>query len=186
MPLGSPNVELYRLGRGKVYAAKFSGGSAGAYVDLGNCPVFNVEVTVEKLAHYSSQSDLRSKDKEVVIEAGYKLGFDLDEIGQNNLAIFLMGTIDGKTIHALKSLTDEYAIKFESDNPAGPDQKWWFHRCTISPSGAHNLIDEEWGRLPYTAEGLKDTTNNPTSEYFDVDYVTTTTTTSTTTTTTAP
>jgi hypothetical protein len=137
-----------------------------------------VEVTEETLAHYSSRSGTRVKDKEVTLETGYTLSFDLDEMSVANLAKFLRGTISGAKSHVIlanQNLDAEYAVKFVSDNAAGPNEKWEFWRCKLTPGGAFSLIGEEWSLLSFSGEGLADVANNPASEYFTVTFATTTT-----------
>lgn len=181
----SPNTDLLTLGKGVVSVAEWSGGAPGSYRDIGNAPAFNVEIIIEMLEHFTSRQSSKMKDKEVVVQRGYTLNFDLDEIGFKNLEMFLMGTKDGNTIHGLTDagVTREYAVKFVSNNPEGPNGTWEFWKCKIKPNGAASLIGDEWMTLPHVAEGLADTTNHATSPYFDVRYTTTSTTTTTTTTT---
>jgi hypothetical protein len=149
----------------------------GTLDDVGNSPRFEVEVTEEKLDHYSSRSGTRVKDKSVVLETGYTLNFDLDEFAVSNLAMYLLGSVSGNVISANTELEKEYSVKFASDNPAGPNETWEFHRVTLSPGGALNLISDEWSLMTFSGEGLADTANNPTSPYFTVTFATTTTTT---------
>jgi len=175
MPPASPSTELYTLGKGTLWLAEWSGGSAGEYEDVGNCPSMEVEITIEKLDHYSSRSGVKNKDKTVVIERGYKVNFNLDEKSNKNLALFLMGNVDGNTVHALTSTTKEYAIKFKADNAAGPNDIWEFWKAGISPGGAAPLITDDWLSFSYVAEGLADVANHASSPYFDVTATTTTT-----------
>lgn len=180
MPASNPSTTLYTLGRGIVSIGAWSGAtppSGGNIVDRGNCPRFECEVTEELLDHYSSRSGTRDKDKQVTLETGYTLNFDLDEFSVQNLAMFLKGSISGNVISANVELDKEYAVKFVSDNPAGPNETWEFHRVKLSPGGALNLISDEWSLMTFTGEGLSDTANNPTSPYFTVTFATTTTTT---------
>lgn len=179
MPASSPSTTLYTLGRGIVSIAAWTGTTPPVTLDdVGNCPRFEVEVTEETLDHYSSRSGTKVKDKQVVIETGFSLNFDLDEFSVANLARFLKGTITGGNVISANTVLDsEYAVKFVSDNPAGPNETWEFHRCKLSPGGNMSLISDEWALMTYTGEGLADTTNNPTSPYFTVTFATTTTTT---------
>lgn len=181
----SPNTTLYTLGKGVVEIAEWDG-SVGAYVDVGNCPLMNAEVTEESLEHYSSRAGTKTKDKEVTLETGYSIEFDLDEISVKNLQIFLRGTLagTGHKIHAAQALDKEYALKFTSANAAGPDEVWEFWKMKIKPRGSFNLIGDDWATLSFTGEGLSDVANHSTSPYFDVTYVTTTSTTTSTSTTT--
>lgn len=175
----SPSTTLYQLGKGVLEIAEWSNStppSAGDFVDVGNCPRFEIEVAEEKLPHYSSRSGVRTKDKEVTLEIGYTLSFDLDEVSMANLARFLRATTSGATtIQALTALDKEFAVKFTSDNPVGENEIWEFWRCTLTPGGALNLISEEWALMNFSGEGLADTANHATSPYFNVTWVTTTT-----------
>ena len=185
MPPTNPSTELYTLGRGVLYVAEWSGGTPGEYEDVGCAQECNVEVSLEELPHYSPRSKKRVKDKVTVLETGYKVNFSLDEKSEKNLARFLMGTLDGHTVHALTATGKEYALKFKGDNQEGPNDTWEFWKCKIKPNGAVGLIGEEWMTLPHVAEGLADVANHPESPFFDVTGTTTTSTTTTTTTTTS-
>lgn len=176
----SPSTALYTLGKGILYIGDWSGETAptypSAYVDVGNCPSFEVEVTEEKLDHFSSRSGTRVKDKSVILETGFTVTFGLDEISVKNLQIFLKATLSGTTVlYANTVLEKEYALRFVSDNPSGPNEEWVFWRVKLSPNGAFSLIGEEWSTLSFTGEGLADTTGHPTSPYFTVTFSTTTT-----------
>ena len=179
MATASPHsTTLYTLGRGIVSIKEWTGTTPpGALDDVGNSPRFECEVTEEKLDHSSSRSGTRVKDKTVVLETGYALNFDLDEFAVENLAMFLKGSVSGNVISANTELDKEYAVSFVGDNPAGPNERWEFHRVTLSPSGSLNLISDEWSLMAFSGEGLADTENNPTSPYFTVTFLTTTTTT---------
>lgn len=182
MPLvSSPSTLLYQLGKGILAIGEWVGATPpAAYTDVGNCPKLEVEVTEEKLAHYSSRAGTRTKDKEVVLETGYNVNFDLDEFSVANLAMFLKGTLQGtNVILANTALNKEYALRFTSDNPAGQDERWEFWRATLSPGGALSLIGEEWAKMSFTASGLSDVANHASSPYFTVEVMTTTSTTTT-------
>lgn len=181
MPASSPSTSLYQLGRGIVSIGSWVETTPPvAYTDVGNSPRFECEVSEEKLDHYSSRSGTRLKDKSVIIETGYTLNFDLDEISINNLRMFLKATLSGAKNHILLANTQldtEYAVKFVSDNPAGPNETWDFWRAKLSPGGAFSLIGDEWSLITFAGEGLADVTNHSTSPYFSVTFETTTTTT---------
>jgi len=184
------STDLYAIGKGILYIAEWSGttppSDPGGYTDIGNCPSFEIEPTVEKRPHYSSRSGFRTKDKNPITQLEYAVNFDLDEMAASNLRRFLMGTLNSgtKVIAALTNANQEYALKFISDNPIGPNQIWYFWRVTLSPNGPLQLIGEDYMVMSITAEGLSDSANHPSSQYFDVKNVTTTTTSTTTTTTT--
>ena len=179
MPAQSHSTSLYQLGKGVLSIAEWDGvtpPSPGDFVDVGNCPRFEVNVTEEKLDHFSSRSGVRLKDKTVTLEIGYTADFDLDEVSLKNLAMFLRGSIAGAVISAATALDKEYALKFISDNAAGENEKWELWRCRMTPGGAFNLISDDWSLMTFAGEGLADTAHHANTPYFDVTYVTTTTT----------
>lgn len=193
MALSPHNTDLYSIGKGILYIGTWSGttppNDPAGYEDVGNCTSFEVEPMVERLEHYSSRTGYRTRDKYPIIETKYTITFDLDEVAAKNLAKYLQGTLSDPDIYALEAADVEYAVKFVSDNPTGPNQTWRFWRCVLSPNGAMQLIGDEWAIMSFTGEGLSDSTNHASSPYFTVTYGTSTTTSSTTTsstTTTAP
>jgi len=185
MPLSPHNTELYELGRGILSIAEWSGGSPGAYTDVGNCPRFEFEVTEEVITHMESRGGLRSTDKEATLEAGYTLSFDLDEIAASNMANYVRGEVDGSNPYKIHGITTaglqkEFAVKFAQNNQEGENKTFEFWRCKLKPGGAHSVIGEDWGMLPFSGQGLSDDVNHSESPYFDITYASTTTTSTTT------
>lgn len=183
MPATNPSTTLYKLGRGILSIGTWVGATPpGSLDDVGNSPRFEAEVTEETLDHFSSRSGTRQRDKIAVLETGYTLNFDLDEHSVANLQKFLKATLSGSNVLLANTVLDaEYALEFVSDNPAGPNETWEFHRCKLTPGGSIGLISDEWALLTFAGEGLADEINNPTSPFFTVTFATTTTTTTTTT-----
>ena len=181
MAVSSPSTTLYTLGSGMLQIAMFADGAPGAYEDLGNAPSVELELSITEKEHKESRSAAKSMDKNIVLEKGYIVKFSVDEMSAANLRRWVMGSGTGSDIHGLLSTDAEYALKFKSDNAAGPNRIYEFHRCTIRPDGNMALIGDDWATLNFTAKGLKDTVNNASSPYFDITSTTTTTTTTTTT-----
>jgi hypothetical protein len=175
------STDNYAIGKGILYIGEWDGTTPptdpGDFEDMGNASSIEVEPTVERLAHYSSRTGFRTKDKNPIIQSDYNVNFELDEMAAVNVNRFLMGTLSGtNVIQALQAADAEFSLKFVSDNPLGPNQTWKFHRLTLAPNGALQLIGEEWMIMSFTGEGLSDVANNSASPYFTVTYVTTTTT----------
>lgn len=186
------NTGLYTpSGRGILYIAPWTNTTPPTYPDdyyeVGNCPSFEVEPVRETRPHYSSREGVRLKDLNPTTTLEYMITFECDEISSKNLNKFFMGSHNTSTgiISGLQNVEQEYGLVFVSNNPIGPNQVFYFHRVTIGPNGPLQLIGDEYLSMTFSAEGLADTANNPTSPYFTIHNVTTTTTTSTTTTTTA-
>ena len=169
-------------GRGILYIAEWEATTPptwpGDFTEVGNCPAFTAEPTVEKRPHYSSRSGLRMRDLNPTVQTEYNISFDTDEIAAVNLARFFMGEVaaDG-SIAALAVADKEYALRFISNNPIGPNATYKFHRVTLGPSGPLQLIGDDYLVMSFAGEGLADITNNASSPYFTIETATTTTTT---------
>jgi hypothetical protein len=165
------STDNYAVGKGILTIAEFSGGSPGSYSDVGNCTNFEVEPTQERLPHLSNRSGFRTKDKNPIIQMEYSATFDLDEMAASNLKRYLMGTLtDGMQVLALQDADKEFALRFTSDNPVGPNQVWDLWKVTMSPNGPIQLIGDDWMVMSHACEGLSDIINHPESPYITVDY----------------
>lgn len=171
------STENYAIGKGILYIAEWNGDTAPEsddYEDIGNCSNIEVEPTTERLPHYSSRTDFRLKDKNPTTQRDYMVSFDSDEMASVNLNRFLMGSLNvtgaAAVIYALQGINKEYALKFVSDNPIGPNETWEFWKCTLNPNGAVQLIGEEWMVMSFQAEGLADVENHSASPYFTITY----------------
>jgi len=169
------------IGKGILTIAQWSGGSIGAYADMGNVMSLEIEPAIERLPHYSSRSGFRQKDKNPIIQTDYNINFVAEEIAAVNLNRFLLGTISGNVVFGMMGSNIEYALRFVSDNPIGPNQTWDFWKLTLSPNGPMQLIGEEWMSMSFAGEGLADNGGHPTSPYFTIISTEATSTTSTTT-----
>lgn len=167
------DVANYTLSRGILSIGAWSGATPPVSLDdMGNCNSLEVEPIVEKLAHYSKRAQTKDKDKTVVLEVGYNLTFELDELAAETLNMFLMGTVSGTPdiILGLQGVSTEYEIEFVENNPEGPNKTWTFHKATIAPNGSIALLGDEWLAMSFAAEGLSDVANNATSPFFTVTY----------------
>jgi len=186
------STSLYApAGRGILWIAEWDGTTPPTdptdYTEIGNCPSFEAEPTVERRPHYSSRSGLRTRDLNPIVQTEYNITFECDELSAKNLSRFFLGTLNTTTgrIAGLQNADKEYALKFVSDNPIGPNATYYFHRVTIGPNGSLQLIGDDYLVMSFTGEGLADVANHASSPYFDIAYQTTTTTTTSTTSTTA-
>jgi hypothetical protein len=83
----------------------------------------------------------------------------------------MMGTLTlGMEVLGLQATDKEYAIRFTSDNPTGPNQVWDLWKVTLTPNGPIQLIGDEWMIMSFSGEGLADTVNQILSPYFTVNY----------------
>lgn len=119
---GLPQTEDYNLGRGIIYIAEIDTATGkpnnAGWRDLGNAPEFNVTVEAETLEHRSSREGLQSVDKEVVISQDMDLAFALDELNEENLALFFSGAKNTHTNVAVAGFTKYEMISAASGGVA--------------------------------------------------------------------
>jgi hypothetical protein len=90
--LVSPLTSQYYNGKGIVSVQITSGLTPdGAYVDIGNVPVFEFTPTINTLAHFSSRLGVRSKDLEIITEKSAVLNMTMDEWTYRNLLLAFLG-----------------------------------------------------------------------------------------------
>lgn len=93
LPL-NPHANSYVFGRGKIYIDLFdSSGKLTGERFLGNCPGFTLNVATDKFEHFSSTSGLRKKDLTVVTSVNFNATINCDDVGADNLALFLGGGV---------------------------------------------------------------------------------------------
>lgn len=180
-PKTSPHVDNYMIGKGVVSIAKWVNDAAGAYVDVGNCPKFEYEMTEQTIEHMSSRHGMKEQDQETVIQVGYTLNFTLDEISVENLRMFLKATLSGTNVlQANQNVNQQYAVKFVADNPVGPTVNYEFWKCKLTPNGAFSLISDEYTSMSFSGKGLSDKAGHASSPFMTATFAVTATTTTTT------
>ena len=89
--MGSEN---YTLGRGELHFDKFAPGTFNKTGEryLGNTPELNRTTESESLDHFNSDRGIRVKDKSIVLEKNDSGTFIADEISDENVALWFLGT----------------------------------------------------------------------------------------------
>lgn len=89
--MGSEN---YTLGRGELHFDKFAPGTFNKTGEryLGNTPELNRTTESESLDHFNSDRGIRVKDKSIVLEKNDSGTFIADEISDENIALWFLGT----------------------------------------------------------------------------------------------
>lgn len=89
--MGSEN---YTLGRGELHFDKFAPGTFNKTGEryLGNTPELNRTTESENLDHFNSDRGIRVKDKSIVLEKNDSGTFIADEISDENVALWFLGT----------------------------------------------------------------------------------------------
>lgn len=112
---GTPDTNDIVIGRGKVYIAANSSVTdlpvEDAFRDCGNCPAFTVTVTTESLKHQSSMTGYKTTDIDVIISREISaVAFDLEEQSDQNLALWLLGTLGSAQTNAAVAGFADYAM----------------------------------------------------------------------------
>jgi hypothetical protein len=151
------------------------------FQDAGNCLDFNAIVSEDSIESYGSRAGALIVRESAVLRTHYEIVFTLDEFSADNLQRFLRATKAATNLlYANMSVDKHYVIRFVSDNPEGPNTKWYFWKVKLKPAGQIGLISDDWAVMRFTGQGEEDSTNSENSPFFDVWFVTTTSTTSTT------
>lgn len=159
----SPSTGNYTLGRGIVTIGEWADDTTypTVFTDMGNVTGFELELTEEKLDHYSSRAGLRVKDKSVTLEVGYNVSFTPDEDTYNNFLIYSKGAYTAPAtgvdafVEGLAATDKNYAVIFTTANAAGEDKVYKFYKVSLGPNGNLALIGDVWLEIPLIGEGLK-------------------------------
>lgn len=149
----TPDPRNYAIFKGIVHFTP----EGGARTDLGNVSGFSLTPEVEKLPHYSSRSGVKTKDREVVVQKTNTITMVLEEMTALTFRLALLGTqgtdTDGNIVIEVDD-TDllRGLLEFEGTNEVGPKWNFNFPSVAISPSGAIDLISEEWAAIEVTGD----------------------------------
>jgi hypothetical protein len=127
---GLANTNDYVLGRGIIRLALLDSttGLPLGFRDLGNCPQFTITMTTEELKHFSSRAGLKVTDKRVTISQEISFGFQLDEISQQNFALFFTGENASTTnpaVAGVGAIGDKQTLTISGDVVQG---QWYILR----------------------------------------------------------
>lgn len=147
----SPSPLNYFIGKG-VLSFKRDGESV--FRDLGNAPTVEFTPELTTLDHFSSRSGVRSKDRSVVTEKSGTVRIILEEWTLENLALALLGTVDGNAIKIFDSNAVGGELKLTGTNEIGPRYEWHFKRVEFIPSAALGAITDEWGQIDLTGNAV--------------------------------
>lgn len=118
----------YVLGKGKLFFDPWdSSNNTTGERAFGNCPGFEISVNSTSLEHFSSESGIKQKDDEVLLEVTRSASITCDNITENNMALFIIGTASTPS-QASGSVVDEvitvkkdryYQLGYSTSNPSG-------------------------------------------------------------------
>lgn len=173
--MGSEN---YTLGRGELYFDKFTANTRNRTGEryLGNSPELNLTTESETLDHFNSDRGIRVKDKSILLEKSDSGSFILDEISNENVALWFLGDVSVRAQSAVAAPATEnvpanrvmpgtyYQIGATLANPTGL-RNVTVTTITSDPVGTTYVlntdytVDEELGRVYVVPGGAIDGTD---------------------------
>lgn len=150
----SPDIRNYYIGKGIV---SFKPEGAPSYVDMGNCPSYELTPDITKLDHFSSRAGVRQKDRSVATEISATIAITLDEYTLENIRLALLGsavtTEFGKTrISLLQAAEIKGAMRFVGKNSVGSRFQLDLPQVSFNQGAGVQFISDEWGDLELTAD----------------------------------
>jgi len=134
---GLPDTGDYILGRGIIYICPLaaSGGTTQGrpWRDLGNATAFSLNLATTKLDHKSSRAGLATIDKSVVTEQKATCKFTLDEVNDENLALFFQGEKATHTNVSIAGFTERQMI-------ASVELGRWYDICNAAGERAYDVL----------------------------------------------
>lgn len=149
----APSTGNYSILKAEV---KFLKDGEVAYRHLGNAPTIQFTINVDVLDHFSSMAGIRSKDFTVVREKSAQIVLTLDEWDPENVAMAVLGTVTGSpaTIDIMSESAITGALRIVGTNDVGVRCQWDFPNVSFRPSGALDLISEEFATMELTGDVL--------------------------------
>lgn len=131
--MGSEN---YTLGRGELHFDKFAPGTFNKTGEryLGNTPELNRTTESESLDHFNSDRGIRVKDKSIVLEKNDSGTFIADEISDENVALWFLGTQNVVAQAATASIVENIAA-----NRLKPGTYIQLGESQANPTGNRNV-----------------------------------------------
>jgi len=156
------DVQLLSLGKGIVKFDRFdAAGLPTGLVDVGNAPVFNLTITVDKLEHLSSREGVATMDNQVIRSRKMEGDFELDELGRENLRLWLMGRTGSWGIKPMTAGAIQGLIDFMGTSDVGPRYHFQGWVVNLFPKGSLGLISTDWGKMGFDFTILQDSVGHP-------------------------
>lgn len=121
------------LGRGKLYFDRFAPGTTTKTGEryLGSTPAFSLTGETQELKHYSSEEGLQVQDESVTLRIDYSGSLTVENINQDNLALFFFGTSETATIASAAGETERFT--------ATPGLFYQMGATAAKPEGVENV-----------------------------------------------
>jgi hypothetical protein len=147
----SPNTINYVLSQANVQFTP----TGGSQFHMGNCTRFIYTPTVDKLEHFSRMAPVRIKDKTVIRQISATIQLTLEEVTEENLALFFQADADTSAILAMTNMNQEGVITLDGTNSVG-NQLNFTGKVSFNPAGDFDFLKEDWTEILLNADVLLD------------------------------
>jgi len=162
----SHSTDLYTLGKGILKFDRFDDdGLPTGLRDLGNAPVFNLTIEIEKIEHFSSREGISTIDWTRTKMRRLKGAFELDEFDRENLRTWLFGKTSTYGIAPLTSEDLLGTLDFWPTNDVGPNYHFQGWKVKLTPTGNLGFISDDIGRFGFEFDSESDSAVHPDSPY---------------------
>lgn len=110
----APDANNYLVGGGQFYWDEKSGSTFLGELDMGNIINPNLSKNIDELEHFTSRSGTRRRDKVIVTSSDIALSFNIDEITEDNMNIFLFGNGVNDFTQTGGSISDEQITVYDN------------------------------------------------------------------------
>ena len=122
---------------------------------LGNVVTAGLTPDVTYVDHFVTRKGKKVKDKTIANMSLITIDFSFDEMNQDNLNRFLLGSAVGSDIRVLQNTLEEGAAQLLINTDIGQDLVYRIPKCTLKPNGAMDFSDETWHEGPMQLEVLE-------------------------------
>jgi hypothetical protein len=147
----SPDTINYVLSQANVQFTP----TGGSQFHMGNCTRFIYTPTVDKLEHFSRMAPVRIKDKTVIRQISATIQLTLEEVTEENLALFFQADADTSSILAMTNMNQEGVLVLDGTNSVG-NQLNFTGKVSFNPAGDFDFLKEDWTEILLNADVLLD------------------------------
>ena len=165
MPANTIDTGNYRIGGAALYFCStvadgrlevtHSGDLGVDANSFGNIVTSEISPEYTQIDHWVASKGRRVKDKSVLNTTALSVNFTWDEMNQNNLAKFFVGTSSASKISVLQNTLDEGCARLVIETDIGQDMTYYIPKCVIRPDGALTTTVEDWHSAAMVLEVLE-------------------------------
>lgn len=148
-----------------------TGGTSGATATMSGSPTFTAGTITVKTTSGSTYYTEGADADYTLNEVNGLLYFPVDSsiVDATSLTVYFAAPAATYTkLTALTSTGLEGKIRYVSDNPVGGQYEMLIWRVRLKPNGDTALIGDDWAKLGFQGDILRDSTYHPTSPYMDM------------------